>query len=89
MPRQHSYYVYMLTGCSRRALYVGVTNDLQRRLTEHREYKGNSFTARYKLDRLVYYEHFNHIDRAISREKELKGWTRAKKDALIRGMNPE
>ncbi len=82
-----SYYVYILTNRSG-TLYVGVTNDLQRRLAEHRSAKASSFTGRYKLDRLVYFEETGDVRAAIEREKQLKGWTRQRKIALIAEMNP-
>ena len=81
------YYVYILTNRSG-TLYVGVTNDLERRMGEHRLAKSSSFTGRYKLDRLVYLEESTDVRAAIEREKQLKGWTRARKIALIAEMNP-
>ena len=82
-----SYYVYILTNRSG-TLYVGVTNDLQRRLAEHRSAKASSFAGRHKLDRLVYFEETGDVRAAIEREKQLKGWTRQRKIALIAEMNP-
>jgi len=80
------YYVYILANPAR-TLYTGVTNDLQRRIHEHRA--GHSeFTARYNITRLVHYEVTNSITTAIAREKEIKGWRRAKKIALIEQDNP-
>ena len=72
-----------------RALYTGVTNDLDRRVREHKEGKGSVFTAKYKCHRLVYYEEFGLIDQAIVREKEIKNMTRASKEELIDTINPE
>ena len=72
-----------------RALYTGVTNDLDRRVREHKEGSGSAFTARYKCHRLVYYEEFGLIDQAIVREKEIKNMTRASKEELIDTINPE
>ena len=81
--------VYMLCNKTRTVLYTGVTNDLVRRVFEHREHVNpESFTARYRVDRLVYYEAFDDIAAAIRREKQIKGWTRARKDALVAGENP-
>jgi putative endonuclease len=81
------FYVYIMTNRSR-TLYVGVTNDLERRVREHREKRVPEFTARYDLDLLVHYEDFTDVIEAIAREKQLKGWTRAKKIAVIEGRNP-
>ena len=72
-----------------RALYTGVTNDLDRRVREHKEGNGSTFTARYKCHKLVYYENFGLIDQAIVREKEIKNMTRASKEELIDTINPE
>ena len=85
--RDHQYYVYILASRSR-TLYIGVTNNLPRRIREHREGTANSFTAKYKIHRLVYYEHFQHINNAILREKYLKHFTRQEKIALIEANNP-
>jgi putative endonuclease len=87
MPRDHEYYVYILASRSR-TLYIGVTNNLGRRICEHREGTANSFTAKYKIHRVVYFERFQHIDKAIAREKYLKHFTRQEKIALIETMNP-
>ena len=70
-------------------MYIGVTNNLQRRVYEHKEGVFEGFTKRYHVDKLVYYEFYEDIRNAISREKELKGWTRAKKNALVSSVNPE
>jgi putative endonuclease len=87
MKNEKIYYVYLLTSISRRALYTGVTNGLMRRLVEHRELQ-KGFTAQYKALRLVHFERFAYIDNAIAREKEIKGWTRAKKNKLVIENNP-
>jgi putative endonuclease len=86
-----NYYVYIVTNYSKTVLYIGVTNDLSRRLYEHKEGIGTSknFTGKYHCHYLVYYEHFININHAIEREKELKKWRREKKDALIKTQNPE
>jgi putative endonuclease len=86
MQKDHHYYVYILSSRSR-TLYVGVTNDLLRRVEEHREGTYDSFTAKYKIHRLVYFEHFQYVRSAIQREKEIKGWLRAKKIVLIESGN--
>ena len=83
------YYVYILTSKENTALYVGVTNDLRRRLIEHKNELADGFTKRYHLHKLVYYEEYSEINDAISREKQLKGWSRRKKNALIEKRNPD
>jgi putative endonuclease len=82
------YYVYLLSNYSRR-LYVGVTNNLQRRLSEHKQKFIPGFMRNYNLNRLVYYETTRSIRSAIIREKQIKGWLRGKKVALIESANPE
>lgn len=85
-----SYYVYFVTNKNHTVLYVGVTNNLCRRVAQHKsKFHSKSFTARYNCDRLVYYEEFESISSAISREKQLKNWKRSWKDALIKSKNPE
>jgi putative endonuclease len=80
--------VYILANVNRSVLYVGVTSDLLKRIPEHRErLHSRTFTARYRVDRLVHFEPFRDIVAAIEREKQLKGWTRAKKVALIETGN--
>jgi putative endonuclease len=76
-------YVYIVTNPTKTALYTGVTNDLSRRIGEHKENRGNSktFAGKYYCYNLVYFEHFSHIHYAIEREKEIKKWRREKKDA--------
>ena len=83
------YYVYILTNKNNTVLYTGVTNDLLRRLEEHRSHidKG-SFSARYQTEKLVYYEAITSIEAAIQREKQIKGGSREKKIALINAVNP-
>ncbi|MDE7330022.1 MAG: GIY-YIG nuclease family protein [Clostridia bacterium] len=83
------YYVYILTTVNNTALYTGVTNNLTRRISEHKAGKIEGFTAKYNAHKLVYYERFDKIEYAIIREKQLKGWTRNKKIALIESVNPE
>ncbi len=86
----HNYYTYILTNKNKTVLYIGVTNNLKIRLDFHKNSMGvkNNFTAKYKCIYLIYYEHFQDINIAISREKELKGWRREKKEILIHSMNP-
>ncbi len=81
------YFVYIVTNRSK-TLYTGVTNNLMRRVREHKSGAGSGFTAKYKLDRLVYFERFQDIHNAIEREKRIKGWLRIKKIALIVSVNP-
>jgi putative endonuclease len=83
-------YVYMLTNTIRTVLYIGVTNDLTRRLQEHSDTLGQrgKFTGRYQASLLVYFELCADPTQAIAREKELKGWGRAKKEALLAVFNP-
>jgi putative endonuclease len=82
-----TYHVYIVSSLSR-TLYTGVTNDLQRRVFEHKEGRPGSFTARYNVNRLVYFEEFGDINEAIGREKEVKSLTRRLKIKLIGSMNP-
>ena len=82
------YYVYIMTNRSR-TLYTGVTNDLERRVYEHKQKVVPGFTVKYRITRLVYFEVTQDIHAAIAREKQIKGWLRAKKMALIESANPE
>ncbi len=82
------YYVYMLTDKVNKYMYIGVTNDLRRRLREHKSEEISGFTKRYHIHKLVYYEEFHEVKYAIAREKQLKGWKREKKDALVATKNP-
>jgi putative endonuclease len=84
----NTYSVYIMTGKTG-VLYTGVTNDLVRRVSEHKLKLFAGFTRKYNLTRLVYYEPFADINNAIAREKQIKGWTRAKRVALIESINPE
>ncbi|HEY7675279.1 MAG TPA: GIY-YIG nuclease family protein [Burkholderiales bacterium] len=81
------YFVYILASKSRR-LYVGVTNDLERRVYEHKQKLADGFTRQYRIDRLVHYEETSDVLAAIEREKQIKGWLREKKLALIESGNP-
>ncbi|MEM1042038.1 MAG: GIY-YIG nuclease family protein [Bacteroidota bacterium] len=83
------YYVYILTNDHHTVLYTGVTNDLRRRLAEHRAGQGSSFTKRYNAHKLVYAESFRYVNDAIAREKQIKGGSRQKKLDLIEQHNPE
>jgi putative endonuclease len=83
-----SYYVYLLTNWNNRIMYVGVTNDLSRRLYEHKNKLVAGFTAKYNLNKLVYFEEAQDVNVAIAREKEIKKWRREKKNQLVNGDNP-
>ena len=85
----HQYYVYMLTNWNNKVLYIGVTKDLERRLQQHKNKVFEGFTKKYNVNKLVYYELHRDINYAIRREKELKGWSREKKNALIAELNPK
>jgi putative endonuclease len=86
-----TYFTYIATNWTRTVLYVGVTNNLKQRIIEHYLDKGDrkKFTGRYYCHFLLYYESSRYVLNAIAREKELKGWSRIKKENLIRTMNPE
>ena len=81
------YYVYVLTN-HMGTLYTGVTNDLTRRMYEHREGLGGGFTKKYNISKLVFYEATNDVRSAIAREEQIKGWLRSNKVALIESANP-
>jgi putative endonuclease len=86
----HNYYVYILTNKAKAVLYTGVTNNLKIRLKQHKEsLNPNSFTAKYNVHCLVYFEKFTWIQIAIAKEKEIKGWKRDKKITLIKTINPD
>ena len=84
----NQYFVYIMTNKSK-TLYTGVTNNLQRRVYEHKEKIFKGFTAKYNITKLVYFEILNDINSAIRREKQIKGWLRKKKTDLIETTNPE
>jgi len=83
-----TYYVYILSNSHKTTLYIGVTNDLERRVREHKNKIFRGFTSRYNISKLVYFEEFSDVEEAISREKQLKNWHRAWKENLIRANNP-
>jgi len=83
MPRECHFYVYIVQSASRRALYIGMTNDLRKRMWQHRNHACEGFTDDYNATRLVYWESFDDVRNAIDREKQLKGWRREKKIHLI------
>ena len=82
------YYVYILTNKTDAVMYIGVTNDLRRRLYEHKNEQIDGFTKKYNVHKLVYFEEYSEINTAISREKQLKHWVRSKKNALVQSKNP-
>ena len=83
------YYVYILSNNHRNVIYTGITNDLARRVYEHKKHldKG-SFTSRYNVENLVFYEVTTNVDSAMAREKQIKGWNRKRKEKLIEAKNP-
>jgi putative endonuclease len=83
------YYVYILTNTHHTVLYTGVTNDLERRCYEHKQKKIKGFAQKYNVDKLIYFERFDSIDLAIEREKQIKGFSREKKTAIINQFNNE
>src|SRR5437764_597100 len=88
MAQDYNFWVYIVTNEHDSVLYVGMTNDLARRISEHRSDEIPSFAADYHCTKLIYYEHCTNVLDAIAREKQLKKWSRAKKVALIAALNP-
>jgi putative endonuclease len=88
MTKEHHYWVYILASKRNGTLYIGVTNDLYRRMLEHREGAADSFTKRYGVHRLVWWECHQYVNGAITREKQLKKWNRAWKLRIIEEINP-
>ena len=82
------YYVYILTNKNNAVMYIGVTNDLRRRLYEHKSEQVEGFTRKYHVHKLVYFEKYSDVDDAIAREKQLKKWVRSKKNLLVKTQNP-
>jgi putative endonuclease len=89
MSRDKPYSVYILTNRSNNVMYVGMTNDLERRVREHKSRLVEGFTKKYNVDKLVYFEETNDVLSAIAREKEIKKWRRDKKNLLVSTINPE
>ena len=83
------YYVYIVSNKHRTTFYIGVTNDIKRRVSEHKEFRGSDFCKRYNITDLMYFEMCNDIHQAIAREKQLKNWHREWKINLIKSVNPE
>ena len=87
MQKEYSFYIYILTNYSKTVLYIGFTNDIIRRIIEHKNDLGCKFTRKYKLKHLIYFEQCENVYRMMEREKEIKGWRREKKDNLIKSVN--
>ncbi|HXH98872.1 MAG TPA: GIY-YIG nuclease family protein [Sphingobacteriaceae bacterium] len=89
--KDHNYFIYITTNPAKTTLYIGVTNNLFTRMLQHYENRGtvNTFAGKYHCYNLVYWERFQYVDHAIEREKELKKWSRIKKEKLINSLNPE
>ncbi|HET7712168.1 MAG TPA: GIY-YIG nuclease family protein [Thermoanaerobaculia bacterium] len=84
----HEYWVYIVSNRWRNVLYVGMTNSLERRIWEHRKGSCEGFTRRYNVTDLLYFERYTSVQDAIAREKQIKAWSRRKKESLIEGLNP-
>lgn len=87
--KDYNFYVYILTNWNDQVMYIGMTNNLERRLYEHKNKLVDGFTKKYNVNKLVYYEHGNDVHAAIAREKEIKKWRREKKNNFVIKMNPE
>ena len=85
----NDYYVYILTNTNNHVMYIGITNNLQRRVYEHKTGVFEGFTKKYRVHKLVYYENCHDVNDAIRREKQLKAWSREKKNKLVESINPE
>jgi putative endonuclease len=88
MPRDYNFWVDIVTNINHSVLYIGMTNDLARRVSEHRSGEIAGFTSIYHCRKLLYHEHYGHVADAIARETQLKKWSRSKKVGLIATMNP-
>jgi putative endonuclease len=88
MPREYDFWVYIVTNRNPSVLYIGMTNSLARRVSEHREGAGANFPAAYRCSKLIYCEHYSDVHEAIARESQLKRWSRTKKLNLINQINP-
>ena len=89
MNKQHNYFVYIISNWNNKVIYVGITNDLRRRVYEHKNKLIEGFSKKYNLNKLVYFEQTNSVRSAIEREKEIKKWRREKKIFLIESMNKD
>jgi len=88
MPSTRRYYVYLITNWNNKVMYVGVTNNLERRIYEHKKKLVKGFTKKYNVNKLVYFEETQDVTNAINREKEIKKWRREKKNQLVNRINP-
>ncbi|MBL7174648.1 MAG: GIY-YIG nuclease family protein [Desulfobacteraceae bacterium] len=88
MPSKRRYYVYLITNWNNKVMYVGVTNNLERRIYEHKKKLVKGFTKKYNVNKLVYFEETQDVIAAINREKEIKKWRREKKNQLVNRINP-
>lgn len=86
--RDHNYHVYILTNKHNTVLYTGVTNSIERRMHEHKHRPIEGFSRKYYLTKLAYYEYYENMEEAITREKQIKGWKRLKKIAVVESTNP-
>ena len=84
-----NYYVYLISNWNNKVVYIGVTNDLVRRIYEHKNKLVDGFSKKYNLNKLIYFEQTNDVLAAITREKEIKKWRREKKNQLVETINPE
>ena len=87
--QEKTYYVYLLTTWNNKVLYTGVTNNLERRMYEHKNKLIDGFTKKYNVNKLVYFEKTDDVLLAIEREKQIKGWLRVKKNKLVDSLNPD
>jgi putative endonuclease len=89
MPAEKNYFVYLLTNWNNEVMYVGMTNNLERRIYEHKNKLLKGFTEKYNVNKLVYFEQTEDVSASIAREKEIKKWRREKKNKLVNLMNPD
>ena len=87
--REYNFFVYIMTNKNNNVFYIGMCNNLVRRVNEHKNKINDGFTKKYNINKLVYFEYFDNVEAAIGREKQLKGWKRDKKIKLISEKNPE
>jgi len=87
--KHHNYYIYIISNWNNKVIYLGMTNDLERRIYEHKNKIFEGFSKKYNLNKLVYYEYTNDVNAAIQREKQIKKWRREKKNSLVESRNPE
>ena len=87
--KSYDFFVYILTNWNNKVMYVGMTNNLSRRVFEHKNHLVEGFTDKYNVTKLVYYEHTHDVGSAIAREKEIKKWRREKKNILVESLNPD